>query len=444
MLVIVMLIAFGLISLALYFANSMSLELRAAANRTAGLSADQAVEGAARYVSYVLINYATNGTVPDRSWYQADSVPVGSAQDASDNAHFWLIGRDTSGQNSSLSEPYFGLVDEASKLNLNAPWITADVLSSNFPNLSYDFAQAIIDWRDTNSTDSSLNYSQAGYMAKHAAFETVDELRLVYGASLETIFGDDVNRNGVLDPNENSSSGSSFSNPGLVDYFTVYSCQPNVRSDGTSLTNVSDRASLQALLELRLGSSRATQVINRVFPNPGGPGQTNAPAAQVSFPSLLDFYLRSGMTSDEFGLVYPDLTVTNAPYTVGRVNINTAPAAVLACLPGLNLDVAQQLVSYRQSNAGNLTSIAWIVDALGTGSTELAALAQGDYITTQSFQFQADIAATGPFGRGYRRNRFIFDISSGTPRVLFRQDLSGLGWALGRSARETWVTRTTQ
>ena len=89
-LVIVMWIAFGLVTIALYFADAMSSELRASANRVAGLAADQAVDGAARYVGAILCAFATNGAVPDMTQYQAAAVPVG-------NAHFWIIGRDPSG-----------------------------------------------------------------------------------------------------------------------------------------------------------------------------------------------------------------------------------------------------------------------------------------------------------------------------------------------------------
>ena len=53
-LIIVLWIPIGLVSIALYFANSMTYELRAADNRVSGLAADQAIEGAARYVGYVL------------------------------------------------------------------------------------------------------------------------------------------------------------------------------------------------------------------------------------------------------------------------------------------------------------------------------------------------------------------------------------------------------
>ena len=98
------------------------------------------------------------------------------------------------------------------------------------------------------------------------------------------------------------------------------------------------------------------------------------------------------------------------------MNINTASVTVLASLPGMDPNSAQQVVNYRQSNPNNLGSIAWIVDALGRGSVAIQGLEGGDYITTRSFQFAADIAAVGPYGRGYRRVKFIFDISDGTAR----------------------------
>jgi hypothetical protein len=102
---------------------------------------------------------------------------------------------------------------------------------------------------------------------------------------------------------------------------------------------------------------------------------------------------------------------------------------------------ARQLVNYRQTNPNNLNSIAWIVDALGASSPIVQALAQGDYITTHSYQFMADVAALGPFGRGYRRTRFVFDLSAGSVQVVYRQDLGRLGWALGKRVRDAQDAR---
>ena len=53
-LIIVLWVALGLVTITLYFANSMRSELRASDNRVSMLASDQAIEGAARYVASVL------------------------------------------------------------------------------------------------------------------------------------------------------------------------------------------------------------------------------------------------------------------------------------------------------------------------------------------------------------------------------------------------------
>jgi len=148
------------------------------------------------------------------------------------------------------------------------------------------------------------------------------------------------------------------------------------------------------------------------------------------------------MSSDEFAKVANALTVTNGAYISGRINVNTASPTVLASLPGFSSDpgLAQTLIQYRQTNPDKLGSIAWVVDAVGqNNSSALDALQTTDCLTTQTFQISADIAALGPNGRGYRRIRFVFDTSEGSPKIIYRQDLTHLGWALGKEVRNTWL-----
>jgi len=439
-LIIVLWVCIGLVSIALYFANSMTYELRASDNRVSGLAADQAIEGAARYVSYVLQNFATNGAVPATNQFACEAVAVGDAK-------FWLIGRDTTGQDTgsqnaisqTATEPSFGLVDEASKLNLNTA--NTNVLSY-LPNMTTDFADAIMDWRGTNGS-VSLDYASLGYLAKNAPFESVDELRLVYGATVDLLAGDDLNRNGVMDANEKDSSGTGEINFGLLEYTTVWTREPNFHSDGSTLTNVntSSQQTIQALLEaddISSATTLAQSIYHGIHPAIGGVNNCK---------SVLDLAVRCrtlGMSESDFAKIYNDVTTSTNTYLRGRVNINTASADVLTALfEGLNVDeqtaesAAQSIVSYRVQNTGNLNSIWWLMDALGNNSPVITALAGADLVTTKSFQFTADIAAVGPFGRGYRRVKFIFDTSEGTPIILYRQDLSRLGWALGENARQT-------
>ena len=112
--------------------------------------------------------------------------------------------------------------------------------------------------------------------------------------------------------------------------------------------------------------------------------------------------------------------------------MNTASGEVLACIPGIGTDKAASLVSYRQTNPDKLTSVAWVAEVLDRNGSIQA----GRYLTTQSYQLTADIAAVGRFGRGYSRTRFVFDTSEGSPKIRNRQDLTGLGWALGSAARQ--------
>jgi hypothetical protein len=50
----------------------------------------------------------------------------------------------------------------------------------------------------------------------------------------------------------------------------------------------------------------------------------------------------------------------------------------------------------------------------------------------------ADIAAVGRHGRGYRRTKVVIDLSDSTkgPQIIYRRDLSPLGWALGSEVRQ--------
>jgi DNA uptake protein ComE-like DNA-binding protein len=447
-LVIVLWIAFGLVSLALYFANSMNFELRASDNRVSAMQADQAIEGAARYVEYLLstqIANGSNGVFPVLSDNLTQAVPVG-------DAHYWFIGRDTN-LPVGPGRFCFGLVDEASKLNLNRASSNALIW---LPRMTADLTQAILDWRDTNGTGPTVTYyamQQPSYQCKCDPFETVDEVRLLYGADMDTLLGEDANRNGVLDPSETDDNQNGMLDPGVLEYFTVYSHEPNSNSDGSSRINIRNLSTsstqLASLLQTNFGDTRASQILGNLGlllsgpsrgPSGGGRGGAAAATSTVRFASPLQFYIRSGMTSTEFAVIATNLTTTIANFIEGRVNVNTASAEVLACLMGGDTAAAQQLVTYRQSNPSSLTSIAWIIDVLGQSYPDaLQALQAGDYITTQSYQLTADIAALGPFGRGYRRVKFVFDTSSGTPKIVYRQDLTHLGWALGKDVRQNFL-----
>ncbi len=59
-----------------------------------------------------------------------------------------------------------------------------------------------------------------------------------------------------------------------------------------------------------------------------------------------------------------DVTAQADADLAGVVNINTASLEVLACLPGLNRQLAQAIISFRQSN-GFFSNVAWLLRVPG-------------------------------------------------------------------------------
>ncbi|MCI0744397.1 MAG: type II secretion system protein GspK, partial [Verrucomicrobia subdivision 3 bacterium] len=333
------------------------------------------------------------------------------------SATFWLIGQGDE-QQTQIGEPYFGLVDESGKLNVNT--VSLDMLQG-LPRMTAELAGAIIDWRDSNDEVSEAGAESQTYLrrspayrCKNANFESLDELRLLNGAYLDVLYGEDANLNGVLDPNENDGDISPPSDnqdgrldAGILVWLTVYSRHP------VTGTNVNQPQQLAPLLQEKFGTERANQILARVGTDSG---------------NVLQFYMRSGLTREEFVQIEGSLVGTN---TIGLVNVNTASEAVLACLPGIGSEKASTLIAYRQSNPDKLNTVAWVKDALDEQNARQA----GPWITGRSYQFTADVAAVGRFGRGYQRAKLVFDTSDGAPKVRYRQDLTHYGWALGLNVR---------
>jgi DNA uptake protein ComE-like DNA-binding protein len=444
-------VVLGLVSLTLYFAHSMGFQLRAGDHRAAAIAASQTIDGATRYLTNYLALYATNGAAPDTAFLEAEEVPIGDST-------FWLLGRDTNSWQNTLTEPWFGLIDEASKLNLNTA--TREMLEL-LPGMTTEFAAAIVDWRDTDSEpadsgaeDETYARLNPPYRAKNAPFESIEELRLVAGADLLTLFGEDTNLNGILDPNEDDGDESFPTDnrdgrldPGILEYVTVASAEPNTRADGSTRIDVSDpsQAAVASYLQEQLGTERSNAILRQLGVTAGGggpgggtggPGAGNPggnPGTATPVRSVLEFAILGGLTAEELARIDVDLAVTNTAALPGLVNVYTASAEVLACIPGIGIDNAQTVIAARASN-GQAGSLLWLVDTLGRDNALLA----GPHLTSRAYQYTADIAALGPHKRGYQRVRYLIDLSSGSPRIRARRDLTHLGWALGRDLRDTF------
>jgi len=176
----------------------------------------------------------------------------------------------------------YGLVDESSKIDINgiSALMLDDVVDGashmflmSIPGMTDEAADGILDWVDSDDEEraygaESMTYEsrEPSYAAKNAACESIDELLLVNGVTPELLYGEDANRNGLLDANENDGDLSSppDNEDGLLSlgwnsYLTVFANESNLQHDGTDRIDVNQPllTELYDELEPKLGVEMA-------------------------------------------------------------------------------------------------------------------------------------------------------------------------------------------
>jgi general secretion pathway protein K len=249
----------------------------------------------------------------------------------------------------------YGISDEESRLNLNSA--TANELT-NLDGLNQEMASAILDWR--GSQDVNPGGAKADYYAdlqppsqpRNGPFQTVRELLMVRGIDRGLLLGED---NSAEADDETAADG------GWSALLTVDSTDKNLSASGKDRVNV-QTADQRTLTSVRgITTTIASEIVAyrgqkklqsiadlldvTAQQNSSGLGSTNSDSSSQSDTS------GSKVVSDQLLMeIGDDVTTTSDADLAGLININTASLKVLTCLPGLDPDLAQAIISYRQSN----------------------------------------------------------------------------------------------
>lgn len=320
------------------------------------------------------------------------AVPLGRGQ-------FQVFRRSQAGEPSGA---VFGVSDEESRLNVN--YATSEELGQ-LEGMTPDVAAAILDWRDADNEvtpgGAEADYYaslQPPYQPRNGPFQTVRELLMVRGISPDLLFGrrPDHGPALVLDETDPEDSLASDGDAGLAEagwafVLTVDSSVQNVNAAGEDRVNIQSadenaltqvkgitsdiakaivayraRTRLQSVADLldvpaaqRQNQTRLTVSSDSsqdASSSPGSvPGQ-NTSASNPAGPKVVDESLLLDIADD--------LTAQSDDALPGLVNINTASLPVLACLPGLDRELAQAIIAYRQSS-GAFPNIAWLLKVPG-------------------------------------------------------------------------------
>jgi DNA uptake protein ComE-like DNA-binding protein len=298
------------------------------------------------------------------------------------------------------------IIDTASRLNIN----TADGATlAKLPAFqsSPEIAAAIIDWRDTDNDVSALKvgngtvvmgaesetYQTASppYNAKNAPFDTAEELLLLKGMTPQILYGGATPTTGnqpdtvvgvigrsapTRQAGGQGGSGTSglpavdtsASTMPLSEMITTYSRELNVASDGTKRVNIRT-ANAQALQDAGLSRQTANQIIQ---------GRGNGGANLTSIADLMNI---PGITRTIMQQIGDKISISDAQYRNGVVNINTAPAEVLATIPGVDQTIYNAVIQARQ-NGTMFTGLNDIFQLTQLNRQQLQKLV--DYVCTKS------------------------------------------------------------
>lgn len=368
----------------------------------------------------------------------------------------------------------FGLTPESSKLNINTATeqqirrlltpLLAELGIESPPVL----VNALLDWRDTDDEPreegAESEYYTAlepgpAYNAKNGPLDTVEELLLVKGFSAALLYGEDVNRNGILDQNEDDGDESApyydnadgVLNHGIAPFLTVYTREPDTALDNRQRINLNanaglisatiteyfeedeisgatiaflnnlkqqgfDFSSLGSVAELYAGPE--TEEADEEEPN-AAPQQNPALAA-------------SPITVEEMRYIMDYFSVRPAQAATqpiaGLININTAPVRVLELIPGMTVEMIGAILEGRTTvEAEQLATTAWPLTAgvLSAGSFKRIA----PYITTKSYQFHVEVLGYADHRKLFKRLEWVLEMVGPLGQVKYHRDLTRLGLA---------------
>lgn len=403
----------------------------------------------------------------------------------------------------------YGLEDESAKLNLNALLtLQTDEADQHarlmsVPGMSDEIADSILDWLDDDDEPREFGaeasyYSgmSPAYAPKNGPLTTLEELLLVRGVTPQLLFGLDVNRNGIVDLDEQSNmpaegidNGDHSFDRGWLGYLTLHGAEGNRKADGTPRINIngddlqqiyddvaaagqpdlaafiviyrqsgaytgsaqtganltvppqpdftkSARYKFKTPLDL-IGATSSTTlqagVTNVGSSTSSGTGQSNQQSNTIAVPSPVKNDLLTLPTM--LPILMDVLTTTDKTVVSGRLNVNQAPRALLIGTPGLTEEQVDAIIAARYPEpTEQMPGSEYPTWMLSQGIVTLDQMkALLPYVTAAGHVYRAQIFGHYDEGGPDSRVETLIDATSSTPRRLLWRDLTHFGSALPKS-----------
>ena len=351
----------------------------------------------------------------------------------------------------------YGISDEESRLNVNHA--SADELG-RLEGMTREIAAAILDYRDEDNTvtpggaEAEFYASlQPPYVPRNGPLQTSRELLMVSGVPRELFLREDVNQNGLLDPEEDDGNDTSppDNRDGILDsgwsgLMTLDSSVQNANAAGQARVNVQSAAEsslasvpgISADLAKAIAAYRGQNRLENLAdlldvaavnpqnqpppqPAPGPGGQPSPPSAQPPINPALQPTGPKLVSEDLLMEIADDLTTSDDQDQSGAININTASLPILVCLPGISRELAQAIISHRHS-AGFFPNIAGLLKVPGMNREIFKQVAPKVTARSETFRIVSEGKVNSTGAR--KRMQVTVHLSSfGMETLSYREDL---------------------
>ncbi len=368
----------------------------------------------------------------------------------------------------------FGLRDENSKLNINTA--TKEMIEK-LPGMNSARAAAIIDWRDSDdqvtrggAEEEYYRELSSPYSPRNGPFQTLGELLMVKGMTPRRLYGEDANRDGLLQTAENDrgkndppDNGDGKLDRGLLPFITIYSYEKNVNANGEKRLNVNTATAEQLkdrlkgkVPETKIDSfvtarekKKVENVVDLVMKdgdtgggskdtpsrkgnarkrgrnrgNAGRNAESNESAGEKTGSSTSEGELPAEalLTKEEFKEVCDDLTTNDQETIPGVINVNTAPKEVLLCLPGMTDHLAETILARRGADQQAFASTGELISLEGMNLDTFRDLYP--LVSVRSYVFEARAVGYLPDSKAYASIQAVIDRSGTTPKFLYYRTL---------------------
>jgi DNA uptake protein ComE-like DNA-binding protein len=313
-------------------------------------------------------------------------------EDGSDRWYFTIYNKP---DEDSLEPIRYGLVDEASKININT---AAREILSKIPGMEPELVEALDKKEEPNLgyTADPLDefFAELSTPSKSTrGFQSIAELLSIKGFSAHVIYGEDANFNLRLDPNEDDGNArppmdnsDGRLDLGLSQYFTTSSVDPNIDNRGIRRTDINELTDPFPLIELPAALTNYIIAIRTNHLRVQHASDLLEATMKVKNEKGVETEIASGVSKAELAQALDLFTASKEPKQDGLVNVNTASVKVLAALPGLNDALAEAIISGRRSiSPERRNTIAWIFEEGVLTTDQFKKVAP--YLTARSYQF---------------------------------------------------------